>query len=179
MSLTTTEIKNAKPREKPFRMFDEKGLYLEVAPSGGKWWRFKYRVAGKEKRLSLGTFLEVSLAEARESRDDARNGVRAAYNYAEFLPERRKMMQAWAAYLDALRESRKVVPLFQAIGGKQFGLPVLRRGLPPPASTGWWEAGIAAPVPPPECPWRGTQRMPPARLPQRTIITRHYVLLLS
>jgi len=72
MPLTNTAIKNVKPAEKSFRMFDEKGLYLEVAPSGGKWWRFKYRYAGKEKRLSLGTYPDVSLANARERRDAAR-----------------------------------------------------------------------------------------------------------
>ncbi len=53
-------------------MFDGGGLYLEVAPSGGKWWRFKYRFGGKEKRLSLGVYPDVSLKDARERRDDAR-----------------------------------------------------------------------------------------------------------
>jgi Arm DNA-binding domain len=56
MPLTNTEIVNAKPREKPYRLFDARGLYLEVATSGGRWWRFKYRFDGKEKRLSLGVF---------------------------------------------------------------------------------------------------------------------------
>lgn len=72
MPLTDTAIRQAKPAEKPIRMSDAKGLYLEVAPSGGKWWRFKYRFAGKEKRLSLGVYPEVSLKEARSKRDDAR-----------------------------------------------------------------------------------------------------------
>ena len=52
MPLTDTVIKNAKPASKAARMFDGGGLYLEVAPSGGKWWRFKYRYDGKEKRLA-------------------------------------------------------------------------------------------------------------------------------
>ena len=56
MALTDTAIRNAKPRAKPIRLFDSGGLYLEVAPSGGKWWRFKYRFNGKEKRLSLGVY---------------------------------------------------------------------------------------------------------------------------
>lgn len=72
MTLTNTAILNAKPGEKPVRLFDAGGLYLEVAPSGGKWWRFKYRFAGKEKRLSLGVYPEVSLKEARDKRDEAR-----------------------------------------------------------------------------------------------------------
>lgn len=72
MPLTDTAIRNAKPGEKPIRLYDEKGLYLEVAPSGGKWWRLKYRFSGKEKRLSLGTYPDTGLKEARQRRDDAR-----------------------------------------------------------------------------------------------------------
>jgi len=75
MALSDTVIRNAKPAEKPVRLFDERGLYLEVAPSGGKWWRFKYRHHGREKRLSLGTYPDVSLKTARERRDAARTLV--------------------------------------------------------------------------------------------------------
>jgi len=53
MSLTDTAIRNAKPGKKSSKLYDERGLYLEVSPSGGKWWRLKYRFDGKEKRLSL------------------------------------------------------------------------------------------------------------------------------
>ncbi len=72
MPLTDTTVRNAKPADKSRKLFDKGGLYVEVAPSGGKWWRLKYRFAGKEKRLSLGTYPEVTLKEARERRDDAR-----------------------------------------------------------------------------------------------------------
>src|SRR5579863_5182906 len=72
MPLTDTMARNAKPAAKPKRMFDRDGLYLEVSPTGGKWWRLKYRYAGKEKRLSLGVYPDVSLKEARERRDAAR-----------------------------------------------------------------------------------------------------------
>ena len=79
MPLSNTAIRNAKPGEKAKKMFDGRGLYLEVAPSGGKWWRLKYRFEGKEKRLSLGTYPDVSLKDARERRDEARrlmaNGI--------------------------------------------------------------------------------------------------------
>ncbi|MDQ5925161.1 MAG: hypothetical protein QG554_103, partial [Pseudomonadota bacterium] len=75
MPLTDTAVRNAKPAEKAVKMFDGGGLYLEVAPSGGKWWRLKYRVDGKEKRLSLGTYPDVGLKEARERRDQARKMV--------------------------------------------------------------------------------------------------------
>jgi hypothetical protein len=51
MSLTNTNILKVKPGEKPLRLFDERGLYLEVSPAGGKWWRWKYRFGGKEKAV--------------------------------------------------------------------------------------------------------------------------------
>ena len=63
--LTDTAIRGAKPLEKAYKLADGGGLYLEVAPSGGKWWRIKYRFAGKEKRLSLGVYPTVGLREAR------------------------------------------------------------------------------------------------------------------
>lgn len=70
--LSDTAIRNAKPADKARKLSDGKGLYLEVSPSGGKWWRFKYRFHGKEKRLSLGTYPDVPLAKARERRDETR-----------------------------------------------------------------------------------------------------------
>ena len=72
MSLTNTTIRNVKPSRKTVKLFDERGLYLEVSPSGGRWWRLKYRYEGKEKRLSLGVFPDVSLKDARDRRDAAR-----------------------------------------------------------------------------------------------------------
>lgn len=72
MSLTDVAVRNAKPAEKSQRLFDSNGLYLEVSPTGGKWWRLKYRIDGKEKRLSLGTYPDVSLKDARDRRDEAR-----------------------------------------------------------------------------------------------------------
>lgn len=72
MPLTATAIRNAKPGKTARRLFDSGGLYLEVAPAGGRWWRLKYRIGGKEKRLSLGVYPAVSLADARERRDEAR-----------------------------------------------------------------------------------------------------------
>jgi integrase len=72
MALTVTAIRNAKPTSKAFKLYDEAGLFMQVTPSGGKWWRFKYRFDGKEKLLSFGTFPDVSLADARARRDQAR-----------------------------------------------------------------------------------------------------------
>ena len=72
MTLNDTTIRTAKPSEKPRRLFDGRGLYLEVSPSGGKLWRLKYRFLGKEKRLSLGVYPDTGLKDARAKRDEAR-----------------------------------------------------------------------------------------------------------
>jgi len=77
MALTDVAIKNAKPRVKPYKMGDAGGLFLLVQPSGGKLWRLKYRVDGREKKLGIGTYPEISLAEARKRRDDARELIAA------------------------------------------------------------------------------------------------------
>ncbi len=83
MHLTDTAIRKAKPGEKPFKMFDERGLFLLVAPLGGKWWRFKYRFDNKEKLLSLGVYPDVGLKDARERRDEARKQVAAGIDPGE------------------------------------------------------------------------------------------------
>lgn len=70
--LTDVKVKEAKPREKAYRLSDERGMYLEVSPSGSRWWRLKYRYGGKEKRLALGVYPDVSLKAARGKRDAAR-----------------------------------------------------------------------------------------------------------
>jgi integrase len=72
MPLTDTAIRNAKPGEKTRKLAAEKGLYLELNSKGGKWWRLRYRFQGREKLLSLGVYPDVSLAKARERRDEAR-----------------------------------------------------------------------------------------------------------
>jgi integrase len=76
--LTALSAQKAKPASKPYRMFDGGGLYLEVmpSPSRARYWRLKYRYGGKEKRLALGVFPEVTLTEARERRDQARKQLR-------------------------------------------------------------------------------------------------------
>ena len=73
MKLTDTAIKAAKPREKPYKLFDGEGLYLLINPDGSRWWRLKYRYGGKEKLLALGTYPGTGLKKARDKRDDARN----------------------------------------------------------------------------------------------------------
>lgn len=76
MALTDAAVRNAKPNgDKAYKLSDEKGLYLIVTVSGGKWWRLDYRHDGKRKTLSLGTYPETTLKEAREKRDEARKAV--------------------------------------------------------------------------------------------------------
>lgn len=83
MPLNDAMVRSAKPRERPYKLFDETGLYLIVKPEGGKWWRVKYRFGGKEQSLSLGTYPAVSLKQARLSRDTIRQQVREGVNPSE------------------------------------------------------------------------------------------------
>ena len=71
--LTPAEIQAAKTGEKAYKLFDGGGLYLEVLTSGGKSWRMKYRIDGKENRITFGQFPEMSLKDARKKRDDTRS----------------------------------------------------------------------------------------------------------
>jgi integrase len=72
MPLTQKQIDAVKPGAKPFRLYDSGGLYLEIAPAGGRWWRFAYRFQGKRKLLSVGVYPTVSLAKARSRRNTFR-----------------------------------------------------------------------------------------------------------
>jgi integrase len=70
--LADVAIRNAKPKERHWKLFDGGGLFLEITPSGGKLWRFKYRFDGKEKLLAMGVWPDVSLTAARRKREEAR-----------------------------------------------------------------------------------------------------------
>ncbi len=72
MKLTARQISTAKPTEKPYKLSDGGGLYLLVNPNGSRYWRMKYRYAGKEKLLSIGVYPDVTLAEARDKRIEAK-----------------------------------------------------------------------------------------------------------
>ena len=72
MPLTDVTVRTSKPREKPYKLADSGGLYLEVTPAGGKRWRWKYRIGGREKLLSMGLYPAVPLVAARARRDDAK-----------------------------------------------------------------------------------------------------------
>ena len=70
--LTDAQVRKLKPLDKKKRYSDEKGLYLEITPAGGKYWRLKYRFNSRESTLTIGSYPEISLAQARRSRDEAR-----------------------------------------------------------------------------------------------------------
>lgn len=91
MPLTDIVCKNAKPEAKARKLADAGGLYLEVMPNGSKYWRMKYRVAGKEKRLAFGVYPEVSLAEARQKRDEARKLHSAGIDPSEAKKEAKRL----------------------------------------------------------------------------------------
>src|ERR1700674_2004042 len=77
--LTDVQVRNAKPKEKDFKLPDGYGLYLLVTPTNGKLWRFDYRFSDKRKTLAFGSYPAISLADARQRREDAKkllaNGV--------------------------------------------------------------------------------------------------------
>lgn len=77
MALKDLQIRNIRPTDKVTQHTDDRGLYLEVHPNGSKLWRYKYRYMGKQKRLALGRYPDVGLAEARKRRDDARRQLEA------------------------------------------------------------------------------------------------------
>lgn len=84
MALTETAIRALKPQAKPYKVADEKGLYLLVTPAGGRLWKLKFRNGmGAEKKLSLGAYPDLSLKDAREARDAARSGLAKGVDPAE------------------------------------------------------------------------------------------------
>jgi integrase len=83
MPLSDTAIRNAKPADKPQKLADGGGLYLLLNPNGSRWWRLKYRIGGKEKLLSLGTYPDTGLKDARDKRDAARKLLAAGIDPGE------------------------------------------------------------------------------------------------
>ena len=151
--LSEIKIRTAKPKDKPYKISDVDGLYLLVTENGGKWWRFKYRFDGKEKLLSLGTYPEISLADARQRRDEARKqvakgidpgAVRKAMKQAETEETETfeviarewhlKFINTWSDSHAATISRRMEVDLFPRIGNRPIAeikapelLAVLRR----------------------------------------------------
>ena len=80
--LTDTQLRNAKPKDKPYKLTDGAGLYLEVRPNGSRLWRYRYRIAGKENLYAVGDYPAMSLVEARAAREAARKLVKAGIHPA-------------------------------------------------------------------------------------------------
>jgi hypothetical protein len=74
-SLSEAKIRSAKTRDRAYKLFDERGLFLLVTPTGGRLWRLRYRIGNLEKLISLGAYPDVPLKRAREKRDEARRRV--------------------------------------------------------------------------------------------------------
>ena len=106
--LTDIAIKKAKATEKTYRMTDGSGLYLQVEPNGGKYWRLAYRFSGKQKTFSIGVYPEVSLADARTRREEARKLLRNNVD-----PTAVKQAQKEAPIIDAANK-------FEAIAREWF-----------------------------------------------------------
>ncbi|MEQ9464125.1 MAG: integrase arm-type DNA-binding domain-containing protein [Haliea sp.] len=106
--LTATEVRQAKPGSKPRKLADGGGLFLLVQPNGGKCWRYKYRFAGKEKLLALGTYPDVSLAEARKQHQEARKKVSQGIDPSE------------ARKVEKLTRHQAAVDSFEAVAREWF-----------------------------------------------------------
>ena len=90
-SLSDAKARNAKPKAKPYKVADGEGLFLLITPSGSKYWRLKYFFAGKEKLLALGVYPDVSLADARERRAQARKDLAARRDPGEAKKEAKRV----------------------------------------------------------------------------------------
>ncbi|MEQ5127733.1 integrase arm-type DNA-binding domain-containing protein [Providencia alcalifaciens] len=93
MTLTARQVETAKPKEKSYKLFDGGGLYLEVTVKGSRYWRMKYRFGGKEKRLAFGVFPTVTLAEAREMRNQAKKILAAGGDPGEVKKEEKAIQK--------------------------------------------------------------------------------------
>jgi len=140
MPLTDTAIRNAKALEsKTIRLKDERGLYLEISPRGGKWWRLRYWMNGKENRLSLGVYPDVSLKDARDRRDEARKLIAKGVDPAQVRKEERaealesaetfeaiarewhaRISPSWTASTAKTNITRLELDIFPYLGTKQI-----------------------------------------------------------
>jgi hypothetical protein len=104
MSLTDAAARNAKPREKSYKLSDSNGLYSQVEPNGSKLWRLKYRFNEKEKRLAFGVYPEVTLAQAREHQLEARRLLNSGVDPGEYKKtDQEGSDHRWREYLRGSR----------------------------------------------------------------------------
>ena len=88
--LSAVAVRNAKPKNKPYKLSDGKGLYLHIATSGKRTWRYRFKLAGKESTVVLGEYPAMSLEESRIERVEAREMVKAGKNPAQIRKEEKR-----------------------------------------------------------------------------------------
>ncbi len=104
MMLNARKVEAAKGKEKSYKLSDGGGLYLQVEPNGSRYWRMKYRFAGKEKRLSFGVYPTVTLADARQKREDAKKLLAAGEDPGEVKKAKKHALNAAIETLNPFRE---------------------------------------------------------------------------
>lgn len=119
--LTEELVRSARPAEKSYRLFDGGGMYLEVSPTGSRYWRLKYRINSREKRISLGVYPGVTLKEARDRRDCARHLVSKGVD-----PSGTRRRERQLAYETALLEKAE---LQAAVDGNRLKATVYPEGM--------------------------------------------------
>jgi hypothetical protein len=103
MALTDPKIKQAQPKGKPYRLSDARGLYIEVQPNGSKYWRLKYRIAGREKRLAIGVYPRVTLKQARKACGIAKDQLEQGIDPSQAKKARKvELTQAQANIFEAI-----------------------------------------------------------------------------
>jgi integrase len=124
--LTEAEVRTAKPKEKAYKIPDERGMHLLVTPAGGKLWRFRYRIAGVEKLLALGAYPDVPLKRARERREEARRLVAEGIDPSA---QRRAEKASDVNTFEAI--AREWLGLHPITGGGRFLFPALTTPMRP------------------------------------------------
>jgi putative integrase len=114
--LNDTQIRKAKPAEKPYKLTDSNGLYIVINPNGSKLWRYRFRIDGKESVFAIGAYPEISLAEAREKRKEARLLVQQGINPAKDRADRKR------------QNTRQNKNTFQAIAEEYFATKTISKG---------------------------------------------------
>jgi len=159
MALSDVKVRSAKPEAKAYKLTDGEGMVLLVHPNGSKYWRLRYRFGGKEKMLALGKYPEVSLADARARRDEARkllaNGVDPSENKKAVKVEQEQEAitfevvardwhasnQKWSAsHSTRVLKSLKIISLLPSVSGT---LRSLRLGIFLYPSKRWSHPGVS------------------------------------
>src|SRR5690625_2267240 len=103
MALTNTQVNAAKPKDKPYKMGDGKGMFLLVHPNGSKYWRMSYRFAGKQKTIALGVYPTVSIADARKKRTKYRTLISQGVDPSQKRQEQKREEQQGSTFEEVAR----------------------------------------------------------------------------